>query len=71
MTYKTYIGAFFTLLQRSVLIIYIIYELYLLVTVAHPIESTTYKMVDFEDYEPLLLKDGGFQVAIGFNETLD
>ena len=60
MTYKTYVGAFFTLLQRAVLIIYIIYELYLLITVAHPIESTTYRLDNFEVFEPISLRETGF-----------
>ena len=71
MTYKTYVGAFFTMFQRVAITIYIIYELYLLFMIAHPVESTTYRLNDYDAYQPIMIKDYDFQIALGFNETLD
>ena len=47
-TYKTYIGAVLTLIQTTILLTYIIYEIYTVINRIHPIESTTFEKIDFE-----------------------
>ena len=66
--YKTILGGVFSLMQRVVLTIFIVYEFYLLYSRKHPITATKYKMLDLDKLDPVTPRDYGFEIAFKLEE---
>eukprot|EP00347_Sterkiella_histriomuscorum_P010637 403375507 len=61
--YKTLLGAFFTLIQKTAMFVFIAYQFYLLFTRKHPITHRKIKIQDLDNISPFDPRTKGFELA--------